>query len=55
MKGWNADTTKVKNFGELPNEAQSLIKMIEKFSKKEVAFVSTSSSLDEGMVRVRGP
>jgi hypothetical protein len=29
--------------------------MIEKKTKKEVAFVSTSSEDDEGMLRVRAP
>ena len=55
LKGWKKNTQKAAKFGDLPLESQSLIKMIEKKTKKEVAFVSTNSEDDEGMLRVRAP
>lgn len=55
LKGWKKETKQTKRFDDLPIEAQSLIKYIEKKTKKEVSFVSTSADLDEGMLRVRGP
>jgi len=55
MKGWKCNTSGATKFSDLPPEAQSLIKKIEQKTKKEVSFVSTSSNLDEGMIRVRAP
>lgn len=53
LKGWKQDTSKCKRFDELPTEAQSFVKFIEKFTKKEVVFVSTSAEENQGMLRTR--
>jgi adenylosuccinate synthase len=53
LKGWKTDTTKVKRFDELPTEAQSFVKFVEKKTKKEVTFVSVSADEDEGILRTR--
>ena len=53
LKGWKCDTSKAKVFLDLPTEAQSYVKFVEKFSNKEVSFVSTSADEELGMLRTR--
>ena len=53
LEGWKTDTRKVRRFDELPDAAQSFVKFIEKKTKKEVTFVSTSADEEEGMLRTR--
>lgn len=53
LQGWKQDTSKCKRFDELPTQAQSFVKFIEKKTKKEVVFVSTSAEENEGMLRTR--
>jgi len=53
LKGWKQDTRGCTRFADLPTNAQSFVKFIEKKSGKEVVFVSTSSDEDTGMLRTR--
>jgi len=51
--GWKEDTRSAKTFDDLPDAAQTFIRILELRTKKEVTFVSTSSELNKGMLRTR--
>lgn len=53
LKGWKKDTRNCKRFADLPTNAQSFVKFIEKKTRKEIVFVSVSSDPDEGLLRTR--
>jgi len=53
LKGWKKDTRDCKRFEDLPTNAQSFVKFIEKKTRKEIVFVSVSSDPDEGLLRTR--
>ena len=53
VHGWKKDTEKAIMFGSLPDDLQSVVKLIEKKVRKEIVFISTSNDMNQGMIRVR--
>ena len=53
IPGWKHDTQKAITFGSVPNDLQSFVRMIERRARHEVVFVSTSNTMEDGMIRVR--
>jgi adenylosuccinate synthase len=52
--GWNQSLDDVDdNFDNLPTEAKSFIRILEKISKKNIEYLSINDSKDEGIIRIR--
>ena len=54
VPGWNQSLDDVDdNFDNLPTEAKSFIRILEKISKKNIEYLSINDSKDEGIIRIR--
>ena len=54
VPGWNQSLGDVDdNFDNLPTEAKSFIRILEKISKKNIEYLSINDSKDEGIIRIR--
>lgn len=54
VPGWNQSLTDVdEDFEDLPTEAKSFIRILEKISKKNIEYLSINDSKNEGILRIR--
>lgn len=52
IEGWKKNITEIDSFEKLPLNAQSIVRLIEKYTKVEVTYVDVNNDHEDGILRI---
>lgn len=52
LKGWKQKTDEIEKFDQLPVNAQTFVREIERMLKVEVSYISVNNEEEEGIIRI---